>query len=91
MRHDRVKRTPCSNHDQTQLAYTRPQDGLIGDDRNTIVFHNTFHPGSDVYLTHVFTLESGVVNVANFNVDDLRDQARAETIRIARSTSGSRR
>ena len=52
---------------------------LIREDRNAIVFYSVFRPSSDFYLSHFFTTESGVVNFANYNVDELRDEARAES------------
>jgi peptide/nickel transport system substrate-binding protein len=52
---------------------------LIRQDRNAIVFYNTFRPTADFYLTHFYSSESGVVNFPNFMVDELRDEARVET------------
>jgi peptide/nickel transport system substrate-binding protein len=52
---------------------------LIREDRNAIVIYNVYRPTADLYLTHFYTSDSGPTNFANFNVDELRDQARAET------------
>jgi peptide/nickel transport system substrate-binding protein len=52
---------------------------LIREDRNAIVIYNTYRPTADLYLTHFYTSDSGPTNFPNFNVDELRDQARAET------------
>jgi len=52
---------------------------LIRQGRNAIVFYPVFRPNVDFYLTHFFTSESGVVNFSHFTLDDMRDQARAET------------
>jgi len=52
---------------------------LIRQGRNAVVFYPVFRPNVDFYLTHFFTSESGGVNFSHFTVDDLRDQARAET------------
>jgi peptide/nickel transport system substrate-binding protein len=52
---------------------------LIRQDRNAIVIYIGFRPTADVYLTQFFTTDGGVTNFSKFTVDDLRDQARAET------------
>ncbi len=48
-------------------------------DRNPIVIYIAFRPTADTYLTQFFTTDGGVTNFSKFTVDDLRDQARAET------------
>ena len=52
---------------------------LIREGRNPIVIYSGFRPSADTYLTQFFTTDGGVTNFSNFTVDDLRDQARAET------------
>lgn len=52
---------------------------LIREDRNAIVIYNTYRPTADLYLTHFYTSDSGPTNFTNYNVDELRDQARSET------------
>lgn len=52
---------------------------LIREDRNPITVYIAFRPTADTYFTQFFTTDGGVTNFANFNVDELRDQARAET------------
>jgi len=52
---------------------------LIRQDRNAIVIYVAFRPTADVYLTQFFSADGGVTNFSKFTVDDLRDQARAET------------
>lgn len=51
---------------------------LIRQGRNAIVIYLAYRPTADIYLTHFFASDSGPANFANFNVDELRDQARAE-------------
>lgn len=51
---------------------------LIREDRNAIVIYNTYRPTADLYLTHFYTSDSGPTNFTNYNVDELRDQARSE-------------
>jgi peptide/nickel transport system substrate-binding protein len=48
-------------------------------DRNPIVIYIAFRPTADTYLTQFFSTDGGVTNFSKFTVDDLRDQARAET------------
>lgn len=52
---------------------------LIREGRNPIVIYIAFRPSADTYLTQFFATDGGVTNFSNFTVDDLRDQARAET------------
>jgi peptide/nickel transport system substrate-binding protein len=52
---------------------------LIREDRNAITIYIAFRPTADTYLTQFFTTDGGVTNFSKFTVDDLRDQARAET------------
>jgi len=52
---------------------------LIREDRNPITIYIAFRPTADTYLTQFFTTDGGVTNFSKFTVDDLRDQARAET------------
>jgi peptide/nickel transport system substrate-binding protein len=52
---------------------------LIREDRNPIVIYIAFRPTADTYLTQFFSTDGGVTNFSKFTVDDLRDQARAET------------
>jgi peptide/nickel transport system substrate-binding protein len=52
---------------------------LIRQDRNAIVIYVAFRPTADTYLTQFFTTDGGVTNFSKFTVDELRDQARAET------------
>lgn len=52
---------------------------LIREGRNPIVIYSGFRPSADTYLTQFFTTDGGVTNFSNFTVNDLRDQARAET------------
>ncbi len=47
--------------------------------RNPIVIYIAYRPTADTYLTQFFTTDGGVTNFSHFTVDDLRDQARAET------------
>jgi peptide/nickel transport system substrate-binding protein len=48
-------------------------------DRNAIVIYIAFRPTADIYLTQFFSTDGGPTNFSKFTVDDLRDQARAET------------
>ena len=48
-------------------------------DRNAIVIYIAFRPTADIYLTQFFSTDGGVTNFSKFTVDELRDQARAET------------
>lgn len=52
---------------------------LIREGRNPIVVYIAFRPSADTYLTQFFASDGGATNFSNFTVDDLRDQARAET------------
>ena len=52
---------------------------LIRQDRNAITIYVAFRPTADTYLTQFFTTDGGVTNFSKFTVDELRDQARAET------------
>lgn len=52
---------------------------LIREGRNPIIVYNAFRPSADTYLTQFFATDGGATNFSNFTVDDLRDQARAET------------
>ena len=52
---------------------------LIREGRNPIVVYNAFRPSADTYLTQFFATDGGATNFSNFTVDELRDQARAET------------
>lgn len=52
---------------------------LIRQDRNPITIYIAFRPTADTYLTQFFSTDGGVTNFSKFTVDDLRDQARAET------------
>jgi peptide/nickel transport system substrate-binding protein len=52
---------------------------LIRQDRNAIVIYIAFRPTADIYLTQFFSTDGGVTNFSKFAVDELRDQARAET------------
>ncbi len=52
---------------------------LIREGRNPITIYIAFRPTADIYLTQFFTTDGGVTNFSKFTVDDLRDQARAET------------
>ncbi len=51
---------------------------LIREGRNAIVIYLAYRPTADTYLTHFYASDSGDTNFSNFNVDELRDQARAE-------------
>lgn len=52
---------------------------LIREGRNPITIYIAFRPTADIYLTQFFCSDGGVTNFSKFTVDDLRDQARAET------------
>jgi peptide/nickel transport system substrate-binding protein len=52
---------------------------LIREGRNPITIYIAFRPTADTYLTQFFSTDGGVTNFSKFTVDDLRDQARAET------------
>lgn len=52
---------------------------LIREGRNPLTVYVAFRPSADTYLTQFFATDGGVTNFSNFTVDDLRDQARAET------------
>lgn len=52
---------------------------LIREGRNPITIYIAFRPSADTYLTQFWTTDGGVTNFSNYTVDDLRDQARAET------------
>jgi peptide/nickel transport system substrate-binding protein len=52
---------------------------LIREDSNAITIYVAFRPTADVYLTQFFTTAGGVTNFSNFTLDDLVEQARAET------------
>ncbi len=52
---------------------------LIREDSNAITIYVAFRPTADVYLTQFFTTPGGVTNFSNFTLDDLVNQARAET------------
>jgi len=52
---------------------------LIRKGSNAIVIYVAFRPTADVYLTQFFSTAGGVTNFSHFTVDDLVDQARAET------------
>lgn len=52
---------------------------LIREGRNPITVYVAFRPSADTYLTQFFATDGGVTNFSNFTVDELRDQARAET------------
>lgn len=52
---------------------------LIREGRNPITIYAAYRPTPDIFLTQFFTSESGGSNFSNFNVDELRDQARVET------------
>ena len=52
---------------------------LIRQGRNAITIYIAFRPTADTYFTQFFTTDGGVTNFSHFTVDDLRDQARAET------------
>lgn len=52
---------------------------LIREGRNAITIYIAFRPSADTYLTQFWTTDGGVTNFSKFTVDDLRDQARAET------------
>lgn len=52
---------------------------LIREGRNPITIYIAFRPSADTYLTQFWTTDGDVTNFSNFTVDDLRDQARAET------------
>jgi peptide/nickel transport system substrate-binding protein len=51
---------------------------LIRQGRNAIVIYNGTRPTADTFLTHFFTSDAGPANFSNYNVDELRDRARAE-------------
>ena len=52
---------------------------LIREGRNPITIYIAFRPSADTYLTQFWSTDGGVTNFSKFTVDDLRDQARAET------------
>lgn len=52
---------------------------LIREGRNSLTVYVAFRPSADTYLTQFFATDGGVTNFSRFTVDDLRDQARAET------------
>lgn len=52
---------------------------IIRQGRNPITIYAAYRPTPDIFLTQFFTSEAGGSNFSNFNVDDLRDQARVET------------
>lgn len=52
---------------------------LVREGRNPITVYIAFRPSADTYLTQFFSTDGGVTNFSKFTVDDLRDQARAET------------
>lgn len=52
---------------------------LVREGRNPITVYIAFRPSADTYFTQFFTTDGGVTNFSKFTVDDLRDQARAET------------
>jgi peptide/nickel transport system substrate-binding protein len=52
---------------------------LIREGRNPITIYIAFRPSADTYLTQFWSSDGGVTNFSKFTVDDLRDQARAET------------
>lgn len=51
---------------------------LIRQGRNAIVIYNGTRPTADTFLSHFFTTDAGPANFSNYNVDELRDRARAE-------------
>ena len=55
------------------------QHELIREGRNAIVVYLAFRPTADHYLTQFFTSEGGPTNFSKFTVDELRDEARAQT------------
>lgn len=52
---------------------------LIREGRNPITIYIAFRPSADTYLTQFWSTDGEVTNFSKFTVDDLRDQARAET------------
>ena len=52
---------------------------LVREGRNPITVYIAFRPSADTYFTQFFTTDGGVTNFSNYTVDELRDQARAET------------
>lgn len=58
---------------------------LIREGRNAITIYSAHRPTPDIFLTQFFTTNGGVTNFSNFEVDDLRDQARAELDEDAQS------
>ncbi len=52
---------------------------LIREGRNPLTVYVAYRPSADTYLTQFFSTDGGVTNFSNFTVDELRDQARAET------------
>lgn len=58
---------------------------LIRQGRNPLVIYVGFRPTADTYLSQFWSTDGGVTNFSHFTVDDLRDQARAETDADAQS------
>lgn len=58
---------------------------LIRQGRNAITIYSAYRPTPDISLTQFFTTEGAGSNFSKFTVDDLRDQARAETDEAAQA------
>ncbi len=52
---------------------------LIREDRNPITIYIAYRPTPDMYLTAFFSSDGGVERFSKFDLDELRDQAKAET------------
>lgn len=52
---------------------------LIREGRNPLTVYIAYRPSADTYLTQFFSTEGGATNFSKFTVDDLLNQARAET------------